>query len=100
MLKFLLSTVLLASSLPLYLNWGRNYAEEQLNKMQEAAFSTPGAEAPVTPPMVVGGAVLVGSHFIWSRILGLRGWQAGASLIVGSMMGIGLFLWQSEEPAR
>lgn len=100
MLKFLLSIALLASSLPFYLNWGRSQAEEQLNKMQEAAFNTPGAEAPITLSIFAGGFALMGGHFLWCRLLGLRRWRPLASLVVGLGAGIGLFLWRFEEPPR
>ncbi|MEZ4580212.1 MAG: hypothetical protein R3A10_00925 [Caldilineaceae bacterium] len=45
--------------------------------MQEAAFNTPGAEAPVTPSIVMGGIGLLFGHFVVGRrLLRLRGWQA------------------------
>lgn len=67
MLKFLLSALYLAALLPMYLVWSQEQAERQIDKMQEAVFNSPGAEAPITPAIVVGGITLLTSHMVIAR---------------------------------
>lgn len=98
-LKFILSTLCTALLLPLYLHWSRQQIENQIDKMQEAVFNTPGVEAPVPPPVLLGGIALIGSHvWIGQRGLSLRSWQTAGSLIFGSLIGAALFLiWAEKE---
>ena len=88
MLRFLSSTLYIAILLPLYLQWSRTQVEGQLDKMQEGAFNSPGAEAPITPPVVVGGITLVTSHIVIARrALGLSNGVALLTLLVGGAAG-------------
>jgi hypothetical protein len=92
--KFILSTLCTALLLPFYLRWGRQQAERQIDKMQDAVFNTPGAEALVTPPVVLGGMMLIGFHFLLARRgLGLKAWQTVLSLLVGITAGLGVFMF-------
>ena len=98
MIRFLASIVLTALALPVYLRWSAEQAEEQIDKMQEAAFNTPGAEAPVTPSIVMGGIGLLFGHFVVGRrLLRLRGWQAFLSLLAGVAGGVATFVWQTDR---
>lgn len=99
-MKFLFSIAFLAVLVPFYLIWGRRQAEAQIDKMQKDAFDTPGAEAPVPSTILLAGAALVGSHFFWCRLIGLRAWQAVGSLIVGVTIGISTFVWRLGRDAR
>ena len=88
MLRFLSSTLYLAILLPFYLQWSGKQVEGQIDKMQEAAFNTPGAEAPITPAVVVGGITLVTSHIVIARrVLGLSNFAAFLSLLLGGALG-------------
>lgn len=94
--KFILSTLYTALLLPVFLRWGRQQAETQIDKMQESVFNTPGAEAPVPPLVLVGGIGLIGSHFFFARrALNLKGWQALASWLLGLLLGLSIFLKRS-----
>lgn len=98
MIRFLLSGVLAALLTPAFINWSQDQAEEQLDKMQEAAFDTPGAEAPL-PPVVFGAlaAFLVG-HFLLARLIfRLGAWSSFFSLILGGLAGLGSIFIQTEE---
>ncbi len=92
MLKFLISTLFTAILLPFYLFWGRIRSEAQIDKMQAAAFNSPGVEAPVPPAVMAAGLGVLGSHLAMGRALGLRGWQSLLSLLLGSTIGIFIFL--------
>jgi hypothetical protein len=98
-MRYFFSIAVTALLVPLYLIWGRSQAEIQIDKMQEAAFDTPGAEAPVTAPILLAGVALVGSHFVWCRLLGLQAWQAISSLIAAMAVGIYAFVWRLEQDA-
>ena len=96
MLKFLLSSLYLAALLPMYLVWSREQVERQIDKMQEAVFNSPGAEAPITPAIVVGGITLLTSHMVIAR----RGLQLSLtasliSMLTGGAAGyLGWLQWQ------
>jgi hypothetical protein len=79
-MKFLLSVGLTGAAAPFLLRWGRNQAEEQIDKMQAAVFNSPGAEAPI-PTAVVGS------------LLGLSGWQKALSLLLGGAAGAANFYY-------
>jgi len=100
MLKFFLSTLFTAALLPLFLAWSRGQTEGQIDKMQEAAFDTPGMESPVTPPMLMGGVGLVAGHFLVGGWLGLKGWQRLLSLVAGGAAGVALFRQLPKQDGR
>ncbi|MEZ4725655.1 MAG: hypothetical protein R3E79_00815 [Caldilineaceae bacterium] len=78
------SILYLAAVLPLYLQWSKQQAERQIDKMQEAVFNSPGAEPPVTPAVVAGGVTLLSSHFIIARKgLALASEEALATMFLG-----------------
>ncbi len=100
MRKFFFSTLYLAALLPLYLIWSRAQIEGQIDKMQEAVFNSPGAESPVTPPLIIAGITLLTSHMVIAR----RGLQlslvaALGSLLLGGTVGfLGWYQWQKGAP--
>jgi hypothetical protein len=95
MIKFLLSLLYSALSLSFFLGWARQRAEGQIDKMQDAVFNTPGAEAPVPPDVVMGGIGLVATHFIFGqKVLGLAGWQSFLSFGLGIVAGVAIYLQQ------
>lgn len=81
----------------LYVGWGRGQAEEQIDKMEAAAFDSPGAEPLVTPPVMLAGVGLVLANLMLGRILGMRIWQRALSLAAGIIGGAGLFLIRPRE---
>lgn len=83
MFRLLLSTIYNAVSWSQFLNWAWNQTENQIDKMQDAAFETPGMEAPVPPSVLMAAAGVIGSHLTVSRILRLRPWQSLLSLALG-----------------
>lgn len=91
-MRFLLSLLATSGILPVYLQWSREQAEEQIERMQEAAFNTPGAESPVPAPVLLAGAGVLTGHFLIARLLRLRAWQAFLSLVLGVAGGAALFL--------
>jgi hypothetical protein len=97
MLKLMISMLYLSLLLPAYLAWGRRQAEGQIDKMQAAAFDSPGVEAPVPLQVILTGAGLFGGHFVLARLLGLRGWQAWLSLLIGSGAGIIVYLLRQPQ---
>lgn len=95
-----LATLINAALALTYLNWSREQAERQIDKMQANAFDTPGAESPVTPAVFGGGAALLLIHLINARLLHLRGWQTLVSLVLGLAASIGLLLVWPQERAE
>lgn len=88
------SILYLTSVLPIYLQWSRQQAEVQLDKMQGAVFNSPGAEAPVTPAMVTGGIAVLSSHFVIARKgLELDNGEALATMFLGGVLGFLTFYW-------
>ncbi len=86
---FLGSMALLAALVPFYFDWSRAQADAQLDKMQEAAFNTPGAEAPIPISVALSLLALVVGHFaIGKRLFGLAAWQSVFTLILGITGGI------------
>lgn len=94
-MRFLLSVLITGGILPFYLQWSRAQAEERIDRMQEAAFNTPGAEAPVTPAVLAAGVGVIAGHFVLARLLRLRFWQALLSLPAGLAAGVGVYLAQT-----
>ena len=98
MSKFILSTLYTALLLPIYLRWSRQQTEHQIDKMQEAVFNTPGAETIVTAPVVLGGVLLIGFHFLVARrALNLKTWQSVLSLFVSIVAGLGIFMFPTQN---
>ena len=101
MLKFILSLLYPAVLLPLFLRWGGQQVEGQMDKMQAAAFNTPGAEAPVPPQVLLGGGLfLIGHFFVARTLLQQKGWQAWLSLLIGSALGMGLYLLNQSQKSN
>jgi len=93
MLKFILSTLYTALLLPFYLGWSRQQAEAQIDKMQEGVFNSPGVGTPLPPVVIVGGLILIGTHFLFGQQgLRLKGWQALLSWLLGILGGLGIFM--------
>lgn len=99
-MKFLLSTLFTGGILPFFLMWGKGQADAQIDKMQEAAFNTPGMESPVPPQVMVAGIGLLVSHFVFGQLLlRLKNWQVMSSLLLGSMSGVvGFFYLNGRRP--
>lgn len=88
------SILYLTALLPLYLQWSKQQAERQIDKMQEAVFNSPGAESPVTPAVVAGGVTLLSSHFVIARKgLNLDNEEALATMFLGGVLGFLTFRW-------
>lgn len=87
MLSFLASTLIAALGVTAFLDWGGRQADRQIYRMQEAAFDTPGAEAPIPPVVVLGGLGLLLAHFAVAWLLGVRRGPALLSLLLGSALG-------------
>lgn len=100
MFRFLLSTFVTALAIPFYLKWSREQAEGQIDKMQRAVHSTPGAESPVTPAVLLGGAGLLAGHWLLSRLLGLRFWQTFLSLLAAIAAGFGYYFFGASAGQR
>ena len=92
MLRFTIHTLYLLLLLPIFLRWSTQQAEQQIDKMQEAAFNTPGAESPVPPAVVMGALTLFASHFLVGSLLRQRWWQSLFALIVSLSLGVALFV--------
>lgn len=98
--RIMVSATLTGVATPFYLHWADQQSEIQLDKMQKAVHFTPGAEPPL-PNEVLAGAVGLGvSHFAVGRALRLGWLQAFLSLIIGIVLGVGVFLYRmaGEEP--
>ncbi len=101
MLKFILSLLYPAVLLPLFLRWGGQQVEGQMDKMQAAAFNTPGAEAPVPPQVLLGGGLLIVGHlFVARTLLQQKGWQAWFGLVLGSALGVMLYLRNQSQDSN
>ncbi len=88
------SIIYLAAVLPIYLQWSRQQAENQIDKMQEAVFNTPGAESALTPAVVIGGVTLLSSHFVIARKgLELDNEETLATMLLGGLVGFAIFRW-------
>jgi hypothetical protein len=99
MIKFLLSLLYSATSLSFFLEWAQGRAEGQIDKMQDAVFNTPGAEAPVPPDVVLGGVGLLATYLVLGKVLGLAGWQTFLSLVLGIAAGTVLFVQRKGRSA-
>ena len=92
MFRFIIHTLYLLMLLPVFLKWASQQAEQQIDKMQEAAFNTPGAESPVPPMVMLGGVALLASHFFVGSILQQRWWQSVLALFASLFFAIVLFV--------
>lgn len=77
---------------PLYLEWSRRQTEDQIDKMQAAAFNTPGMAAPVPPPVIVGGVLLLAGYWLLTRLLGAQGWMRALAVLLGVPAGVTIFV--------
>ena len=93
MLRFLFATFVTAIGIAFYIKWGRAEADQQLDKMQAAVHGTPGTEPPVPPIVLVGGVGLLAGHWLLTRLLWLRFWQAFLSLLFAIGAGFGYYLY-------
>ncbi len=95
--RFLLTLAYPIFVTPLYLDWSRRQAEQQIDKMQQAVFNTPGAEAPLPPRVLVAGLGVTTGYALWSRLLGIRrGWSVLA-LVLGAPVGAAIFVLRQAE---
>ena len=93
--RLLASSTLPALLFSVFLHRAQSDVEAQIDKMQEAAFNTPGAESPVSLPVVLGGLGLLAGHVVVGRgLFRLHGWRMLASLVMGVGAGIGLYAGQ------
>lgn len=93
MIRIWSSSALFALLIRLLFAWGREQTEQQIDKMQEAAFNTPGAEAPIPGAVIAAGLGLVAGHFVIGRLIfRLRIWQSILSLLLGMAAGMALTL--------
>lgn len=76
---------------PLYLDWSRRQAEAQIDKMQRAVFNSPGAEAPVPPAVVVGGALLMLGYLGLTRLFEVPRWLRVLGVVIGTPVGVAIF---------
>jgi hypothetical protein len=98
MIRFLLNALTFAILVLRFLVWSRDEAEGQLDKMQQKVHFTPGAESPLPPPVLLGGAGLVVGHFVLGRTLWrLTGGQLLATLLLGLAGGLAWYLLQMER---
>ena len=92
MIRFLFSTASLVLIVPVFLDWAKAESEQQIDKMQEAAFNTPGVEAPLPGRVLAGAAILLVGHLVAGRlILRLSPVAAFLSLLLGGTAGVGAF---------
>ena len=77
--------------IPLYLDWSRRQTEDQIDKMQRSVFNSPGAEAPVPPPVVVGGALLLLGYGGITHLFGVQGWLRVLGMVIGAPVGVAIF---------
>lgn len=97
MIRFLICLLYPLLLTPIYLTWGRDQAETQIDKMQQAVFNTPGAEAPLPPRVLVAGLGVTTGYALWSRLLGIRrGWSVLA-LVLGAPVGAAIFVLRQAE---
>ena len=91
MLRFLLALGYPILIIPLYLEWSRRQAEQQIDKMQRSVFNSPGAEAPVPPLVILLGAILLAGYWAATRLFGVGGWLRGIGALIGVPVGVAIF---------
>ncbi len=92
MLRFLISVLLNSAAWFVLIDWGWMQAERQIDKMQEAAFDTPGAAAPIPPKVFAAGAGALLGHAYLSRELRLSAGESALSLLLGGAAGAALLV--------
>ncbi len=97
MLRVLFGALYPTLALPLFLRWSTSQVEGQIDKMQQAVFNTPGAEAPVPPIVIVGGAGLTAGYFAYARALRLGLARTAVCLLLGGAAGAALYLAQPPQ---
>lgn len=98
MMRFLLHTLLGAATLPPFLHWSSRQIDQQIDRMQEQAFNTPGVGSPISPPMALGALVLLaGQWWLGRRVLRLAWWQTPLSLLLGGGAGGAIFWLQRQN---
>jgi hypothetical protein len=91
MLRFFITLAYPILLIPLYLDWSRRQAESQIDKMQRAVFNSPGTEAPVPPPVIMGGAALLVGYWIVTKLVDAPGWLRAAGIVLGAPVGVAIF---------
>jgi hypothetical protein len=91
MLRLLITLAYPILLIPLYLDWSRRQAESQIDKMQRSVFNSPGMEAPVPPPVIIGGTALMVGYWIVTKLLGAPGWLQAAGIVLGAPVGVAIF---------
>ncbi|MEM7129097.1 MAG: hypothetical protein AAF702_22385 [Chloroflexota bacterium] len=93
-MRFLTSSSLFAIALWFFLGWSKKQTEERLDRIQKAAFNTPGVESPLPASVIMVGLGGVGVHFLLAkRLFGLKTFQSIVSVVVGVMVGTVLFIF-------
>ncbi len=98
MIRFLICLLYPLLLTPIYLTWGRDQAETQIDKMQQAVFNTPGSEAPIPPAVIVGGIGLLAGYGLLGWMLRLPGWARFVGLLLGLPLGVAVYLVRQREP--
>lgn len=86
--------------IPLYLEWSRRQAENQIDKMQRSVFNSPGVEAPVPPPVIVGGALLLVGYWLVTRLFGVGGWLRFLGMLLGAPVGVAIFTQRQADQGK
>src|SRR6187402_2944779 len=92
MLRLLIALAYPIFLIPAYLEWSRRQAEDQIDKMQRSVFNSPGMEAPVPPPVLVGGAALLTGYWIVTKLFGVPGWMRTIGVLLGTPVGVAIFM--------
>lgn len=87
MLRFLLAVAYPALLLPPLFGWARGEIAGRIRQMQQAAFDTPGAAAPLPPQVLVVGVGALLGHLLWGRLLGLHPALRWLALLLGTGIG-------------
>lgn len=86
--------------IPLYLDWSRRQAESQIDKMQRSVFNSPGVEAPVPPPVLLGGALLLLGYWGVTRLFGVQGWLRALAVLLGTPVGVAIFMQRQASQGK
>jgi UDP-N-acetylmuramyl pentapeptide phosphotransferase/UDP-N-acetylglucosamine-1-phosphate transferase len=100
LLRFLFTTFVTALAVPFYLKWSRQQAEGQIDKMQAAVHGTPGAESPIPPVVLLGGAGLLAGHWLLARLFGLHFLGSFVSLLAAIGTGFGYYFFGASGNGR
>jgi hypothetical protein len=98
--RFLFITFVTALAVPFYLKWSREQSEGQIDKMQAAVHGTPGAEPPIPPAVLLGGAGLLAAHWLLARLFGLRFFGTFVSLLAAIGSGFGFYFFGASDSSR